>query len=218
MRKRFDIGTRKCLAGNVALSFFTILTAIIAPAFMGTASGYAATGEIQIHTLSARPDMITGGDVLVRIEVPAAVDIRSVHVTLNNADVTSVFRDDAGHTLTGIVTGLVEGNNSLAVAAGSSAGKTPAAKLTLVNHPITGRFCGSEGKPICLRTQDFKLRSGGTLGQALDANCSVKTRIDYLYGSKAGGDLKPLPDPKNPPADVAQITPLGRDRTLHRAH
>src|ERR1700730_14629754 len=159
VRKRFDIGTRKCLAGNVALSFFTILTAIIAPAFLGTASGYAATGEIQIHTLSARPDMITGGDVLVRIEVPAAVDIRSVHVTLNNADVTSVFRDDAGHKLTGIVTGLVEGNNSLAVAAGSSSGKTPAAKLTLVNHPITGPvFAGAKETPFVCETQDFKLR------------------------------------------------------------
>ena len=174
-------------------------------------SGYAATGEIQIHTLSTRPDMITGGDVLVRIEVPAVINLRSVRVTLNNTDVTTAFRDDAGHSLMGIVAGLVEGNNILAVTAGGDTSKSPAAKLTLVNHPITGPvFAGAKEEPFVCETETFKLRSGGTLGWPLDANCSVKTRIDYLYESKAGGDLKPLPDPKNPPADVAQITPLGR--------
>ena len=162
----------------------------------------AASPEIQVSTPSSRPDMVTGGDALVRVEVPATIKVRDVRVTLGNTDVTRMFRaDEGGHALVGLVTGLADGNNTLS----AKAGRGPAARLTLVNHPITGPvFAGPKEQPFICQTEEFKLRAGGTLGPPIDNNCSIKTRFDFLYRSVAGGNLRPLPDPKSPPADVAQ--------------
>jgi hypothetical protein len=57
---------------------------------------------------------------------------------------------------------------------------------------------------VCL-TDKFKLQGGGTLGPPLDANCSIATRVDYVYRSKADGKLKPLTDPKTTPADAEMV-------------
>jgi hypothetical protein len=162
----------------------------------------AAPQEIQMSTVSSRPDMVTGGDALMRVEVPTTVNVRDVRVTLGTTDVTREFRaDQGGHALTGLVTGLADGNNTLS----AKAGRGPAATLRLVNHPITGPvFAGPKERPFICQTEEFKLRTGGTLGAPLDTNCSIKTRVDFLYRSTEGGNLKPLPDPKIPPADVAQ--------------
>lgn len=37
------------------------------------------------------------------------------------------------------------------------------------------------------------------------ADCGAPTRVDYYYRSSAGGDLKPLQDPDNLPADLATV-------------
>jgi len=44
---------------------------------------------IHITTLSARPYLISGGDVLVRVDVPQKVKISDTRVTLNGTDITS---------------------------------------------------------------------------------------------------------------------------------
>ncbi len=140
----------------------------------------------------------------IKVDVPAGVAARDVRVTLNNADVTAAFRADAsGRALTGLVAGLVNGPNALAATVNGK----PGARLTVVNHPNIGPvFAGPHEKPFICQTQDFKLPSGVTLGPALDANCSTATRVDYFYRTPAGGALKPLADPKAPPADVATVT------------
>ena len=167
----------------------------------------AALPDIQISTLSSRPDMVTGGDALVRVEVPATVKVRDVRITLGNTDVTRMFRAaQGGRVLTGLVTGLADGNNALS----ARAGRGPASTLTLINHPFTGPvFAGPKEQPFICQTEEFKLRTGGTLGKALDANCSIKTRVDLLYRSVDGGALKPLTDPARPPADLAQASTTG---------
>lgn len=58
------------------------------------------------------------------------------------------------------------------------------------------------------QTEEFKLSAGGTLGPPLDENCSVQTRVDYLYRSTEGGPLKPLPAPAARPADLARTTTM----------
>jgi len=55
----------------------------------------AAPPPLVIRTLLTAPDRVSGGDVLVRIDVPAAVSLASVQVTLNSKDVTSVFLPDS---------------------------------------------------------------------------------------------------------------------------
>jgi hypothetical protein len=98
---------------------------------------------------------------------------------------------------------LAPGSNTLTAAANGSG----TARVTVVNHSNSGPvFSGPHEKPFICQTQDFKLASGTTLGMALDANCSIATRVDYYYRTAAGGALKPLPDPNAAPADVDTVT------------
>jgi hypothetical protein len=166
--------------------------------------------DIRIVILSSRAGTISGGDTLVRLESSNGRSLTGLAVTLNGTNVTGLFRPvPAGNGLLGLLTGLVDGDNALAVARGG----TEAARATLVNHPITGPvIAGPHEEPFMCETEQFDLLSGGTLGPALDDNCSVETRIDYLYRSTEGGDLKPLPSPTTLPADLARTeTMLGAE-------
>ena len=122
--------------------------------------------------------------------------------TANGADATAKLKADAGgSSLTGLVTGLTTGSNTLAATGTNKA----SAKLTVVNHPITGPlFAGPQEQPFVCITDKFKLVGGGTLGPALDANCSIATRVDFVYRS-TDGKFKPLADPKATPADAEMI-------------
>jgi len=81
------------------------------------------------------------------------------------------------------------------------------AQLTLTNYPITGPiFYGLHEEPFYCMTQLFKLpASTQTLGAALDADCSIVTRVDYVYQT-TGGVFQPLPSLTSYPADLAQTT------------
>ena len=167
----------------------------------------AGAQAIQLRVVSnPKPEFVSGGDVLVSVTLPAGVQPGGVTLMLNGADVTSSLRaNGAGRTMTALVKGLVDGSNVLAATAGSAN-----AKLTVVNHPNAGPvISGPHEQPFVCETEKFKLMSGGVAGKALDANCSIATRVDYVYKSAAGGDLKPLPalaEPKTLPADVAMTT------------
>ena len=143
--------------------------------FAATQVGRAADG-IQIRVLSSRPEMVTGGDALVRVELPAGVSPADVKLTVNGTDAPTRLKADAsGRSLTGLVTGLALGSNTLM----ASAPKKSSAKLTVLNHPITGPlFSGPQEQPFVCMTDTFKLQAGGTLGPPLDANCSIAPRID----------------------------------------
>ena len=185
-------------------SLVALCLATVVPSLVALLGAGAPGADLQIRTLSNRAELISGGDALIRVDVPADVAVGSVKVTVNNTDVTNALRaDESGHTLTGVVKGLANGSN--VVAASTTANSS--ARLTIVNHPVTGPiFTGPKEQPFICETQNFKLLAGGTLGPSLDTNCSIATRVDYVYRSTAGGDLKPLADPKNPPSDVAQTT------------
>ena len=158
--------TLAAASSNPLLIVVSVIIASIAslPAVINTTAQAAGP---QIRVLSNRPDMVSGGDVLIRIDVSPGAMPRDVSVTLNGSDVTSRFRvDEAGRSLTGLVTGLAVGANTVA----AIAGKSPAAQVTVTNHPAWGPvFSGPHEKPFICQTQDFKLRSGGTLGPPLDA-------------------------------------------------
>jgi len=160
------------------------------------------TGPITITTLSARPEMVSGGDVLVRIDAPATTPLDQVRVKLNERDITAAFRADAStHSLTGLASRLQEGTNLLAAWSKSSS-----AMVTLTNYGIAGPiFSGPHERPFICETDAFKLPSGETLGKPLDADCSIARRVDYFYRATSGGDLKPLPAGA-PPTDLARTT------------
>jgi len=154
-----------------------IVAAIGVVVLAATDAGRAADGP-QLRVLSSRPEMVTGGDALVRVELPAGLSPSDVKLTVNGTDATGRLKADAsGRSLTGLVAGLTLGSNTLS----ASAPRHSSTKLTVVNHPITGPlFSGPQEQPFVCMTDKFKLQGGGTLGSPLDANCSVATRIDYV--------------------------------------
>lgn len=173
----------------------------------------AQAQDIRITTLSSRPGMISGGDVLVEIAVPPLVALADAAVKLNGQDVTSSFhRSAARHTLLGLVAGLKSGPNTLEVFTGGRY----AAHAIFTDYPITGPiFSGPQEHPFLCQTQLFDLPNGQSLGDPIDNDCSVKTVVSYVYksteppppGSLPGYiNLKPLADLHTLPADVAMAT------------
>src|SRR5262249_20987503 len=73
--------------------------------------------QLSIQVLSSRPDVITGGDALVQVNVPADPSpLSTYYVKLNNVDITSAFRvvdAPTNKTLQGLVTGMNLGVNAL---------------------------------------------------------------------------------------------------------
>jgi Tannase-like family of unknown function (DUF6351) len=128
--------------------------------------------------------------------VPSGVPLTSVMVLLNSQNVTSAFQPEtSGISLLGLIQGMPLGRNELiaeVLGPGNQIGLR--ARLTLTNYPITGPiFSGPQEEPFYCMTQLFMLpASTQTLGPALDANCSIATRVDYVYQT-TGGVFQPLP-------------------------
>jgi hypothetical protein len=169
--------------------------------------------EFRITTLSARNDMISGGDVLVRIEVAPTVPLARVVVDRNGEEVTAAFHPSSdGQALVGLVKGLRPGDNVVAASEGGRGG--PSARLTLTNYSINGPiFSGPHESPYVCMTASFRLPvTGGTLGAPLDQDCSIARRVDYVYRSREGS-FKPLRVPGPRPSDVA-VTATNRGRVV----
>ncbi len=164
-------------------------------------AGAASNASPGIVPVSTRAHMVTGGDVLLRIE---GLNAEGLGVTLNGVDVTGAFRAaDDGRSLLGLVTGLRDGPNEVRAtgAAGASA------SISLTNYPVTGPIIsGPHQQPFFCQTESFR-GAAGPLGAPVDEHCSIETRVDYFYLSSADGEFKPFaPGGGTMPADVASAT------------
>jgi hypothetical protein len=159
--------------------------------------------QVTIKTLSTDPARVTGGDVLVEVALPSNTPAGSVKITAGDRDVTSQFRPGAmPNTLLGLVTGLANGKNVI---------KAGSASLDVTNYPITGPvFSGPWQQPFICQTNEFKLPDGTTLGPPLDANCSAKTVVQYVYLPKSAAADAPEPDVAAAPArrEASKFKPL----------
>jgi uncharacterized tannase-like protein DUF6351 len=188
----------------------------------------AATGAaFEIHALSARPELVTGGDVLLQIAGPANLTAKNLLVRVNGKDVSGAFKLAVdSKALIGLVSGLNVGSNAIVA---SMRGSKTTVQLTVVNHPITGPVLYSPHQtPFICETQAVGL------GAPLDADCSANTKVEYFYrstsvapprenqgdlaaadnangfgggrGNAAANPFKPL-DPNGPrPTDIAMTT------------
>ena len=79
-------------------------------ALLGGAFGVSgASAAVTVQVLSSMPQLVTGGDALVRISGATAAPV----VTVEGKDVSAVFKTDAGGSYVGLVSGLKDGSNSL---------------------------------------------------------------------------------------------------------
>lgn len=159
-----------------------------------------------IRAVSTDPALVTGGDVLLEVTLPPGTKTPDVRITAGGRDVTAQFRTTDQGTLMGLLTGLAVGTTSVGATAGSAA-----VALDVTNYPITGPvISGPWAQPFFCQTDSFKLPDGSRLGAPLDANCSARTVVQYVYRSTRGGDaehpFKPLPSTTTLPPDVATTT------------
>lgn len=176
-------GTGVSSAGVVA-DFHTLRTLPLAP------------GQFEIITLSTLPDTVTGGDVTVAIRGLAPDDAYSVAV--NDVDATASFTRVSYAEARGLVSGLVEGENTISATVDGAAGERTAS-LSVRNHPRSGPvISGPHQVPFRCETE----RSG--LGAPIDENCSAPTRMQWFYKSTEDLAYHELADPYAPyPDDVA---------------
>jgi hypothetical protein len=162
------------------------LLAVLVPSLAASADD-ANAQNLAIETLSNRADLISGGDALVQVDLPAGADAATV--TLNGSDVSDEFAVRPNGKFQGVVTGVHDGANTLMASAGGQQ-----AQLTITNHPIGGPvFSGPQIQPwYCLPG-------------ALDAQCDRPITYSYQYMSSVTGKFAAY-DPSNPPADLATTT------------
>ena len=159
---------------------------------------------VQVRTLSTRPELVTGGDVLVEVVVPQGTRLSTVRVTAAGRDMTRDFRP-AGPGLRGMVRRLPAGRSTLT----ATVPGTGSASLAVSN---VGLQAPSFSGPLIT---PWTCNNGATR-----ADCSKNATISYVYKStdpsKAGlpGRVASDPvqspfqpyDPAAPPSDVATTT------------
>ena len=196
----------------------TVLAAVVAVAAIAAAPALgAATHDFEIEVLSSPADMVTGGDALVQVSIPRTVPLHKATVSLNGNDITGTLElDAAARTLTGMVTGLQLGDNTLHADSNGQGNGRPTADLTLKNHPVTGPiFSGPQQQPFVCKTvsqglgaplADNQAGVGMPVAGGWSKDCSANTIVEFLYRT-TGGQFRALP--AGPlPADVAQTTTL----------
>jgi hypothetical protein len=161
-------GIGRVMRAGVAIGWAAALLAALpaAAAVKHPAQGPPLPRGWGIQTLSAAPDSVTGGDVLVRVQAPAGFPLAGVALLRNGEDVTGALAPEAGRpSLAGVVDGLVLGDNLLELKARGALHKPAIASLTVRNHPEKGPiFSGPHQQPFVCTTA----RSG--LGQPIVDN------------------------------------------------
>jgi len=161
---------------------------------------------IEIETLSTKPWLVTGGDVLLEVRVNPVLDIKLLNYSINGRDVSSLFRSVTPSSSQALLEGLPIGQSELLV---FSSEKNYTKALTLTNYPISGPIIsGPHEKPFLCETDVFDKVSGGALPKSMDENCSVETQVEYVYWSYTDDTYKNWQPTYeiNPPSDLGYIS------------
>jgi hypothetical protein len=160
-----------------------------------------AHGRLALVTVSnPRSELVSGGEVLVRVDVPRHVNAADVQVTSDGGDVTSSFQVQPDGSLLGLVTGLTLGRNRLV----ASVHGQFASSLDVINHSINGPvFSGKQQLPYVCQTTSFGLAASNP------PDCVAPTMVSYVYKNTSGAFVA-LADPTTIPADAATTTVNGK--------
>lgn len=166
-----------------------VVLVVTGTALLGTAS---AETPVSITTVSTRADLVSDGDVLVRV---TASTRPTVHA--GDRDVSSVLAGVGPGVWEGLVVDLPEGPTELVAAAGTSG-----ARLTVTSHPASGPlFSGPHQAPFVCQTEESEL------GPPLDEDCQAPTRTRWFRLSTADDAFHELePGATAYPEDTATTT------------
>jgi hypothetical protein len=161
-----------------------------------------AVESATLETLSSKPDVVSGGDSLVRVKLfPATATVADIALTAGNTDITSSLKPTGDGSLLAHVTGLPDGSSTLSVKR-KATGDTLSA-LTLTNHSITGPvFAGPHPEIFGCETTAWNL------GPATGVDCTAEKQVTYQYKAQ-DGTFKPYPSTGPAPTDIAAATLAG---------
>jgi hypothetical protein len=179
------------IMGKTRLAGLGLACLLATGAAFGLANqGLAKAGDVRVETVGNRADLVSGGDVLVRVSLPAGDDAAKAVIAVNGKALSDGLHPSPdGKGFIALVTGLKDGKNALTVTS-----KSGAAHLDITNHPSGGPlFSGPQLQPwACL---------AGSTG----AQCDRASTYSYSYMPKGAAAFKPF-NPAAPAADVAAIT------------
>ena len=152
-----------------------VLVAATLLGLCGLSPANAAAPELEV--VGSRADLVSGGDVLVRVSPGATVRANG--------------RAQVVHGTLSLVTGLRIGRNVV---------EASGLRLVVTNHPQGGPvFSGPQIQPWTCTTE------ANGLGRATDAQCDAKPTYQWFYKSAVTQQFTPY-DPASPAPDVAMTT------------
>jgi hypothetical protein len=190
----------RSLGWLVAIPMLALVLAPIAAAAVAPAHELAP-GRLALVTVSnPRPELVSGDEVLVRVDVGRGIKPADVKITSDGQDVTASFHVRSDGSLLGLVTDLAVGRNRLV----ASVGRRVASSLDVIDHSINGPvFSGKQQLPFFCQTTGFGLAPSS------QPDCFAPTVVAFVYKNTAGAFL-PLADPTSVPADEATATVNGQ--------
>ena len=183
-------------------------TALVFVIAVGASQTFAQVKGVGVaaRTVSTRPDMVSGGDVLVEIVSQADAKTSApsaVAITVNGRDASiDLTRTTSATTLVARIKDLRLGANVVEV---GIRGQQRTTRLAIVNHPIAGPvLSGPHQTPFACETQALGL------GAPIDADCTIATRVEYFYRSQLqdGNPFKPYGVNGPKPTDLATTTTI----------
>lgn len=154
---------------------------------------------IAIVIVSSQPDRVTGPDARVRVRPARGGDPAELTVKLGDVDVTGQL-EATGGTLEGVVTGFIDGTNTLTA---SDGGDTVTQRVRA--WPLTGPMISGPHLPLLACSTEAH-----GLGAPTDANCSAPTAVRWRYVTSSG-EVRDLADPASIPSDVARADVADHD-------
>jgi uncharacterized tannase-like protein DUF6351 len=187
------MSSRRLLGGVALAASVALSSSAIARSAEHDAGPGRPSHAVTIAVLSNRADLISGGDALIELLLPAGVSLSSLSIDRDGQDVTSDFAIRPSGRTMGVVTGLAVGTNVLTV----RGPRVATSSVTIVNRPNGGPL--SSGPPL----QPWTCRNAA----AVDEQCNQPAVYSYFYKptDPLKNGLYPY-DPSNPPSDVATTT------------
>jgi hypothetical protein len=189
MTRRASVARRSAATAGVVVTVGSLLSPVIGPA---AARAQGLSGTVAIQVVSGRADLVSDGQALLDVLVPAGLPTAGLRITVGRRDLTHDFVRQPSGALEGLVTGLAVGRNTVTATLSNGSG----ARIVLTNHHNGGPlFAGPQIQP-------WTCQPG-----ALDRQCNKPVAYAYSYQSTnpAKNGFQPY-DPQNPPGDVAMTT------------
>ena len=168
-------------------------------------SNFAPPDEADLHlrAVSSKPWLVTGGDVLVELELAEPMAGSTVTLEINGVDVSEKLVSISPQVSQALLTGLPEGDNLLLATAGQQQ-----RQLRLTNYPLSGPIIsGPHEVPFYCQTSEFKKVNGEMFGAGSESGCEGPVQTDYVYYSTEQQAFLPytLTFGLLPPVDMAEL-------------